>query len=351
MAIGRAAAAPKRIAPPTQIAYLSNRPSVLAETLGYVRHFMPWVRQAVVLAPDVEAMRRAIGGTDVPEIVLVDESALLASGEALPGQHSARNAALRRIFLARGPIDDVFLQSDDDYRPLKPVDPSLFVDRTGRLVHYAFHDLALWRRNESTFDAAQHASYLALSYLGAEHLSYGSHMPQPVDKALYLEAFVVAERLTDDAFCDWALPLNYSRHIAPERYAPPRVFRTMCWPQYPHMWPYWQRPEDLTFENFYPQMYAPGQLFAGISTALDTAAPERQAFAKISRWHHFDVEAGRLRFPDGVGNPWQTSAGRRAFFGVARRARRMYEYVSLEERSQLALLAGSVARLEREQPR
>jgi len=341
MAIGRTAL--------TQVACLSNRPAILAETLSYVRHFMPWVRQAVVLAPDVEVVRRAVGDADVPELVVVDEHSLLASGEVLPAQHSARNAALRRLLLARGPVDDVFLQADDDYRPLKPVDPSMFIDDDGRLIHYAFHDLSLWRRNESTFDAAQHASYLALSYLGAEHLSYGSHMPQPIDRVLYLEAFTAAERLTDDAFCDWALPLNYSRHVAPERHAPPRTFRTMCWPQYPHMWPYWRRPEDLTFENFYPEMYAPGQLFHGISTALDIEAPQRQAFAKISRWHHFDVEAGRLRFPQGVGNPWETSAGRRAFFGLARRARRMYEYVALEERAQLAQLAGTVAQLNQAQ--
>ena len=28
-----------------QIAYISNRPAVLAETLTYVRHFMPWVSE------------------------------------------------------------------------------------------------------------------------------------------------------------------------------------------------------------------------------------------------------------------------------------------------------------------
>ncbi|MCU1594900.1 MAG: hypothetical protein JWO12_2292 [Frankiales bacterium] len=332
---------------PDQIAYLSNRPEVLAETLGYVRHFMPWVRQAVVLCPttSLQAMRRSIGEADIPEVVIVDEDSLL-SGRDKPVSHTARNAFLRKVLAERGPLDDVFLQSDDDYRPLKPVAPSLFFE-DGRILSYAFYDLALWRRNESTYDAGQHASYLALSYLGAGHLCFASHMPQALDKQLFLEAFEAAARLTDSTeLCEWSLPLNHGRLVAPERFGEVRTFRTMCWPQYPHEWPYWQRPEDLTFENFYPELYRPGHLFEGIATALDTTAPEKQAFEKITRWHRFDLEAGRLRFPPGVANPWVTSPGRRAFFGAARRARKLYEYVALEERTQLAELAGQIAKLE-----
>ena len=336
---------------PDQMAYLSNRPAILAETLDYVRHFMPWVRQAVVLCPgsSVEPLRRAVGDQPGPELVIVNEDELLTSAEqaALPSTHQARNAFLRSTFVARGPLEPTFLQSDDDYRPLKPIEPSLFaVD--GKIVSYAFFDLALWRRNESAYDAGQLASYLVLSYLGAGHLCFASHMPQVQDKELFLAAFAAAATLTDSQeLCEWSLPLNYGRHVAPERFAEVRTFRTMCWPQYPHEWPYWQRPEDLAFENFYPELYQPGHLFDGISTTLDVGSPEQQAFWKILRWHTFDVEAGRLRFPEGVANPWQTSRGRRAFFSLARRTRKLYEYVALEERTQLMELAGAVARLER----
>ena len=342
---------------PDQIAYLSNRPEVLAQTLTYVRHFLPWVRQAVVLCPasSVDPLRRALADREGPEVVLIDEDALLTASErtGTPGSHTARNVYLRRVFVERGPLDDVFLQSDDDYRPLKPVAPSLFV-QDGRLISYAFYDLALWRRNESPYDAGQRATYLVLSYLGAPHLCFASHMPQAIDKQLFVEAFDAAARLTPSSeLCEWSLPLNYGRLVAPERFGDVRTFRTMCWPRYPHEWPYWQRPEDLTFENFYPELYAPGSLFDGISTALDIFFPEQQAFEKIRRWHHFDVEAGRLRFPPDVANPWLTSRGRRAFFGAARglvkadNQTELYEYVALEERTQLTELAGAVARLER----
>lgn len=330
---------------PDQVVYLSNRPGLLAETLGYVRRFMPWLREAVVMMPKAqhEALRRAVGDHDAPALVLVDEAELLPEP---PASHSLRNVALRQVLAERGPVAEVFLQSDDDYRPLKPIGEDVYLEG-GRLVSYAFYDAALWRRRESTYDASQHSSYLVLSYLGMPHLAYASHMPQPVVRQLFLDALAAGRRLTDAlALDEWTLPLNYSRHVAPERFAPPRVFRTMCWPRYPHEWPYWRRPEDLSFENFHPELYAPGQLFEGIATALDEQQPERQAFEKLWRWHSFDVQAGRLRFPDGVGNPWETSPSRRAFFRGARKARKLFEYAALEERAQLAELAGAVARLE-----
>lgn len=333
-----------------QIAYLSNRPEVLAETLGHVRHFMPWLRQAVVLCPasSMDAMRRENGAADGPELVLVDEDSLLTVAErrSLPSDHQERNAFLRGALIDRGPLDELFLQSDDDYRPLKPVDSSVFVD-DGLLVHYAFYDLALWRHGLTDFDKGQQSSYVLLCYLGAGHLAFASHMPQVLDKALSQEAWAVARKLTGGTtFCEWAVPLNYARMMAPERFAEPRTFRTMCWPRFPHEWPYWQRPTDLAFENFYPELYARGGLFDGISTSIDADNPERQAVEKIARWHAFDIAAGQLRFPEGVSNPWQTSPGRRAFFRTARRARKLYEYAALEERTQLAQLAGAVAELQ-----
>jgi hypothetical protein len=344
-------------APVEQIVYLSNRPEVLAETLGYVRHFMPWLTEAVVLAPmgAHEQLRRLTANDRGVRIVVVNEDELLTTSEkqALSSSHSARNATLRRLMYERGPVADVFLQSDDDYRPLRPIEPSSFVDDAGRLISYACHDLALWRRNETTYDHVQHASYLALSYLGAGHLNFASHMPQAIDRRLFASSFAAAMSLDPTgAFCEWSLPLNHGRLIAPERFGQVRTFQTICWPRYPHEWPYWRRPEALAFENFHPELYASGGLFAGISTALDESAPAQQAFAKLARWYDFDLRAGRLRFPRGVRDPWRYSGSipstiaRRAFFRAVATLRRVWEYVGLEERTQLTELAGRLDELD-----
>ena len=258
-----------------QVVYISDRPEVLAETLGYVQHFLPWITQAVVLTPQPDAVKRATDGLALDVVVLADGDVT----NEVPAQHSARNAHLRNALYARGPVDDVFLQSDDDYRPLRALPVTDFVE-DGRLVSYFFYDLAKWRRNESTYDGVQHAAYLAMSYLGGPTLAYASHMPQPVDRHLFAEAFAEAEELSETtAFCEWSLPLNHGRLRHPERFAEPRPFRTICWPEYPHEWPYAFRPQDLAFENFHPSHYEPGHLFDGISSALDLREPAKQAFA------------------------------------------------------------------------
>ncbi len=343
-----------------QILYLSNRPAVLRETLDHVRHFMPWVDDVVVLAPEATLVRlRQELPDDLPFTGLAEEE-LLARGELddlAATDHSSRNTVLRVAAARRAPLADVYLASDDDYRPLKPIDPSTFVD-DGRYVGHVSYDLARWRRNETSFDRAQHASYQALGYLGCEHLSYAAHMPQPMDRRVVVEAFDAVARLTDSMqFCEWTIPFNWGRRHHPELFAEPRTFVTMCWPQYPHEWPFWVRPEEYAFENFYPELYRPGHLFDGIPTALDPARVERHSFDKMLRWYRFDLDAGRLRFPDDVANPWLGEGGtgrgraRRAFFSALRPVRRAYEYLALEERTQLAELAGSIARLERQEDR
>lgn len=339
-----------------QIAYLSNRPAVLAETLGHVRHFMPWVTEAVVLAPDaLHGQLRDLAATTGFELTLVSENDLLTASERsqLGAPHAAHNAVLRRALIDRGPLADRFLQSDDDYRPLKMVDESFFA-AGDQMVVYPFYDLSLWRRDETSFDHAQHATYLALQYLGAEHLSFASHMPQILDRELTQQAYAAASRLTDSTeFCEWTLPIGVARMMAPDLFAEPRPFATMCWPRLPHEWPFWVRPEELVFENFYPDLYEAGHLFDGLPTALDAQHAERHAFEKMSRWYRFDLEAGRLNFPEDVANPWLGDAGtasgtaRRWFFKALRPARKAYEYVALEERTRLAELAGAVDRLER----
>jgi hypothetical protein len=335
-----------------QIVFLSNRPAVLRETLDHVRHFVPWADDVVVLAPaaTLDRLDSPVPVTRISEEELLapDERADLAALD-----HASRNVTLRLALARSGALGDSFISSDDDYRPLKPIAPDFFVE-DGRYVGYASYDLALWRRDETAFDRAQHASYQALTYLGCEHLSYASHMPMALDTQILLEAFDAVGRLTDSRqFCEWTLTYNYGRRHHPDRFTEPRPFVAMCWPQYPHEWPFWVRPPEYAYENFYPELYEPGHLFDGIPTALEPELAERHAFEKMLRWYRFDLEAGHLHFPDDVANPWLgergtgTGWGRRAFFSALRPVRRAYQYLALEERTQLAELAGAIARLER----
>ena len=111
---------------------------------------------------------------------------------------------MRRALVSTDLVDDVFLLSDDDYRPLRPINESFF-HSDGRDVGYYFHDLGAWSGSGTPFCDAQHVTNDVLSYLGAPRLAYGSHMPQIVRKSYWDEAFSLLDELRDDSMiCEWA---------------------------------------------------------------------------------------------------------------------------------------------------
>ncbi len=329
-----------------QIVYISNRPEVFAETLDHVTHHMPWVDDVVVVAPEQALDRFRL---DLPvsmtavsdEMVVGNEHASLVTAD-----HVSRNIMIRKGLLKQGLVREEFILSDDDYRPLKPVDPSFFVE-DGRYHGYYSYDLAAWRWSNTDFDRAQHLTHQALVYLGCPRYSYGAHMPQVMARDVLQEAFEAVERFTpSNAICEWSLYFNYGRSVYPERFHPPRVFRTLGWPEYPGSWPFYVRPVEYVFENFYPQLYEQGSLFGDLPTAFDPVAGERHNFEKIMRWYQLELSAARLDFRTDVANPWvKDSRLRRIAFSTLRRARKAFGYLTLEERTRLAEIAGTLDRV------
>lgn len=305
--------------------YLSNRPQVMAETLTYVANYMPWVGPITVIAPEA-------GGYGAGVTVLTE-------GEILPGavraqlptmDHVTRNITLRRAAVAHLGLDDHFLLSDDDYRPLGPVPLHDFL-HGGRMHGYVSHDLATWRQADTDYDLAQRRTYSALLALGAPHLGYGAHMPQVMRTDVWHEAFGQWDRLTrrgevtDGLVDEWSLVHNWGRHAHPELFFTPRRFRTLAWPQYPHEWPRTIRPTRIQFENHYPDLYRERGLFEGLSHRSDPATDALAMFEKIDRWNALDIDldrGGELS----VSTPWNQGTvrrGARAIVNTAGRARRL----------------------------
>ncbi len=189
--------------------------------------------------------------------------------------------------------------SDDDYRPLKEVGVERFTGPDGDIGYYCY-ELGAWTGNSTPFDLAQHTSRDALEFLGCPQRSYGSHMPQIMRLDLFREAFDTLDVLTaDPMICEWTLYFNLglSRHA--DRFAAPRPFETLCWPQYPGEWPWWVRPREITFENFYPDLYRDGHLFAGLPTEVGVGIEDtvRANFDKITRWSAFARHERGTRLP------------------------------------------------------
>ena len=328
-----------------QIVYLSNRPSVLAETWEHVRHHMPWVERALVVAPPEQ--HGDFGDIDGVELLDECEVSGRSTSQLAALDHVRRNVTLRRATIAGDRVDEVFLLSDDDYRPIKDVPRTLFGDDQRDIGFYC-HDLASWPGHSTHFDEAQHVTGQLLSYLGTPRRCYGSHMPQIIRRDLWQDAFATLDTLRDDNMvCEWALYFNLGLARHAERFGEPQVFQTMCWPPHLHEWQLRERPREYSFENFYPEFYRPGNLFAGLPTALDPDRAAKLGVEKLLRWSELGRQTGRLDFRRTPADPWTKGhRGRRATFGLLRSMRKAYDYLSIEERDSIAELQGSLDRIE-----
>lgn len=325
-----------------QIFYLSNRPEVFAQTWAYVRRFMPWVTEAIVVAPPATHERFA----DDPSLRLVDEVALsgLSTAALASLDHVQRNVTLRRAAIAADLLDDTFLMSDDDYRPMKPVPESFFTGDGSGDIGYFFHDLPSWPGDSTDYDAAQHVTSEVLGYLGAPRRAYGSHMPQIIRRDIWDVAFEHFDALRSDQVIDeWSLYFNIGQWKFPDRFGDPRPYETMCWPPRLHEFAMWIRPPAYSFENFYPEFYEPENLFYGIPPELDEDEVGRRSVEKLLRWSELGRRAERLDFDPAIFDPWtKQHPGRVLLFRALRQVRWAQGHLAIGDRQRLGQLSERV---------
>lgn len=327
-----------------QIVYLSARPELLAETLGHIAHFAPFVDDVVVVAPESIA-----GDFPAGVSVLTDEAVSgRPTSELAAMAHTSRNYLLRTSVVDHDAIDDVFVMSDDDSRPLVPVDETTFFDGH-RFRRRWFHTMGSWRRLHTEFDESILTTDMILRQMGFDNpLSYACHMPQVIDKGLYRD---VAGRFADLADTypleEWSTYFTVAPGLAPDRFADPEPFATLGWPRYPGEWPHQVTPGRLLFENHHPELHDVGGLYDGLPTACDPATVAATTLEKIIRWHRLEIQVRELAFPDDIDQPWTSgSTGRRLAFRGLKAARSAYRYVSLDDRARMAELEGRIDRLE-----
>ncbi len=330
-----------------QIVYLSARPDLLRETLDHVRHFAPCIDDVVIVAPDRLASQFDDLGT-----VLTDESLTGMSTAALAAlAHTSRNYLLRARVAAHDSVDSVFIMSDDDSRPLVPVDETTFMDPDGRHRRRWFHTMGAWRRSNSEFDESILNTWVILRQMGfPDPVSYACHMPQIIDKALYLETVErFAPFASDYALEEWSSYFTVAAAAHPERFADPEPFGTLGWPQYPGEWPHQITPPRHIYENHHPELHDDGGLYDGLPTGCDPDTIDAINLDKIMRWYRLEIAVRDLEFPDDVEQPWTSpSSGRKFAFKGLKAARSAYRYVNLDERSRISELEGRIHRLEQE---
>lgn len=299
-----------------QIVYLSARPDALLSTLRFVEEWMPFIKCALIFCPEEAAgrLKREYSGRLALSCVTDDE---LLQGRALPDDHLQRNFFLRSLAMRRPELEEEFIMSDDDYRPLKRIDRSFYI-KDGRYQAYYFYELDLWKRNvmvPTSFDLAMFRTNDFLKAHGYPDLQYASHMPQVIRKSWYLEMLEEHPELELSGCCEWTTYFNYIVKKHPEA-VDVRPYQALAWPERMSSWDPLVLPPDYTFENYYDflyqdperpffgmeQEYHPDMLFENAKKKLLFDKAVRRSVTVRRQWRSFENKCNTtfMQFPSFV---------------------------------------------------
>lgn len=252
-----------------QLVVLTARNDDILSTLPYLEKYMPFVTEIVICCPDnnVDELREKYSGRFTLKFLTDCE---IIDGKALPEDHATRNYFLRCLMMKKAVIDDVFIMTDDDYRPLRQISVSDFV-RDGRYVAYYCHDLNEWGgtyANPTSFDVGMKKSRKFLSEHGYPTMMYSSHQPQIIDKRIFNEMTEKYPNVIDSGLCEWCTYFNYGVGTYPDMFeVVPYI--SMSWPGANTDWKLYTVPKEFAFENHYSELYSPNRIFHDIPDGIE----------------------------------------------------------------------------------
>lgn len=246
-----------------QMVMLSARAEDCLRTLPFIERFMPFIQEIALCCPDAmekEVERRYRGRL---RIRYLTDSALL-DGCQLPADHAARNIFLRARAIQSDIIDPVFLMSDDDYRPLRQISIENYY-KNGRYLAYYVGDLRNWRGTQgspTSFDSSMWKCRDFLMEQGYSTYMFDAHMPQIINRQLFLEMLERYPQIAGGAASEWS---GYFNYLACEY---PHIldicpYATMGWPGFPEDWNIEVKRPEYLFENFYDLVYGECGVYRG----------------------------------------------------------------------------------------
>lgn len=272
-----------------QLFYISNRPIVLNDTLELVNRCMTFIHEVIVVMP--QAIIPKVKKNYHFKLTYLPEEEILESQDKEGLDHSTLNYLLRTKVVGnyKG-LEDEFIMSDDDYRPLVPISESEF-KADNKYRSYYFYDVKDWKFTVTDFDKCLHNSKNALAEYNYPTLAYASHMPQIINKALFLEsAYFFSDVAQDMSLCEWTTYFNYAKANYPELFHESEPYANICWPDYPNIWPEFVKPQKALFENFYEHLYNNGDLFEGIDPVGSSENMDFDLALKLERIETFKTK-------------------------------------------------------------
>lgn len=249
----------------SQMVYLTARSEAIGDTLKYVDAFMPFIKKVLLCCPDSvrDNMLNCYSGR--LEVNVLTDSQIMG-GETIPKDHQLRNTLLRIKSFGLDLVDDVFLMSDDDYRPLKNIDVTTYIN-DGKYNAYYFYDLTMWKGDNNNYTSYDKGIFRTRDYLlknGYPTKQYSSHMPQIINKNIYLEMVDSFPGIEKEGLDEWTIYFNYLTCNYPQL-VDNKLFMTVNWPEQVDDWDLMEYPKEYLFENYYSNLYDEGQIFEGFS--------------------------------------------------------------------------------------
>ena len=267
-----------------QMVVLTARHEDIMKSLPFIEAFMPFITELVVCCPEwnVKPFQENYKGRLKLTFRTDDQ---LLKGRPLPADHQARNFYLRCMMMDLDVLDDVFIMTDDDYRPMQPITQEVFL-KDGRYQSYYFYDLQEWQgtyNNYTSFDLGAFRTRDFLKSQGYPTYQYSSHQPQIIDKRIFREMLATHPGIENNPYDEWSTYFNFGIYHHPDLFTPcPNV--SMCWPGKLTSWNLYHNPGIFLFENYYAEMYDEGRMFEGFSqTYFEGIEQENQQKAHLFR--------------------------------------------------------------------
>lgn len=253
-----------------QMVILTARNSDILQTLPFIENFMQFIKEIVVCCPtqNVSEIKQSYKGS-LKLTFLTDDDVL--NGNPLPSDHTVRNFFLRCCIMQSDVLDDVFIMSDDDYRPLFPIEENVFI-KDGRYTAYYCYNLNEWKgtyNNDTSFDLSIFRTRDFLSANGYPTLQYSSHQPQIIERRIYLEMLSRYSDIQLKGLDEWSTYFNYAIFHYPEKFRK-EVYVSMCWPQNASDWDLYVCPKQFLFENHYSALYGKDMIFDGFTETFQS---------------------------------------------------------------------------------
>lgn len=246
-----------------QMVILSARAEDFMRSLPFIEQFMPFVTEIVLCCPDAMAEEVERGYRGRLRIRCLTDGVLL-DGCRLPEDHAARNIFLRARAIQSDIINPVFLMSDDDYRPLRQITIENFY-KNGKYQAYYVGDLRNWKGtqgNPTSFDNSMWKCRDFLMEQGYSTYMFDAHMPQIINRQLFLEMLGRYPQIAQGAASEWS---GYFNYVACEY---PKLldicpYATMDWPGFLEDWDPEVKRQEYLFENFYDMVYGDCGVYRG----------------------------------------------------------------------------------------